>query len=175
MASALKRLAVLLCITLLTCCAVQQADPLWPSDIPPRNYFERQWRMDSSNQLLQSEEEYLTWIKRFYQGYNLAPGWEVMLAQVESRIAVRERKATRETLFELGGIIGSEWAKSNKVRKVNTRSVAIWRDALRESITQNDLENFLLRLRQDVDALLSGKIANNQIVFDRYYVDEFDY
>jgi hypothetical protein len=75
----------------------------------------------------------------------------------------------------LGRHIGGEWAKHNDVRRLNTRTAAVWRDALLEALRQNDLDAYLLRLEEDVAAMLSGQLGNDAIRFERYYVDEFDF
>jgi hypothetical protein len=58
---------------------------------------------------------------------------------------------------------------------LDTRTAAVWRDALLEALAQDDLDAYLLRLEQDVAALMNGELANDTIRFERYYVDEFDF
>ncbi len=161
-------------IALLAACATRPPEPPWPDGIPPRAYFETEWRESARNQALQSEEQYLLWVTRFYTGYGAVPGWLNMTSQVLQRIPPAERAQIEARLFELGGRIGAEWAKDNSVRLLSTRSAGVWRDALLEALARNELNAYLDRLSADVDALLSGELHNDAIRFERYYIDEFD-
>lgn len=168
-------LLVLLTVTLLTGCAGFVPELRWPDELPARSYFVRQWQEDSANQQYQDREEYLLWVTRFYQGYNMVPGWLEMKEQVSGRIPAARQDAVREQLMTLGARIGSEWAKNNKVRVINTRCVAVWRDALIESLAQDDLFNYLDRVEEDVEALLAGRLDAEQVRFERYYEDDFEF
>lgn len=175
MASVLKPGFILLMTTLLVSCVAHVHDSDWIEDVPARSYFQKHWQSDSANQQLQNEDEYLVWVQRFYQGFKLAPGWLELTKQIENGIPAKERKRVHRILTELGGKICAEWAKNNKVRKINSRSAAIWRDAVRESLAQDDLYPFLERLERDINNMLAGKLSNDQIYFERYYVDQFDF
>lgn len=175
MAGSLKALIILIIAASLSACATRPPVADWPDGIPPRSWFAEQWHLDAANQQVQSETEYLLWVARFYEGFNVAPGWLHMLQQVHARIDDAAKEEINAELFDLGGRIGSEWAKDNNVRKVSTRIVAVWRDALMEALSMKDLENYLERLRIDVDSLLSGALDPEQIRFERYYIDEFDF
>lgn len=166
--------SLLLLTALLAACAVRAPEPAWPDGIPHRDFFRAEWQASAANQDYQSADEYLLWITRFYEGFNLAPGWLDMTEQVLARLPQAEHEWVTARLFELGGRIGREWAKDNAVRRLNTRSAAVWRDALLEALARDELETYLDRLSGDVDALLSGELDNDVIRFERYYVDEFD-
>jgi len=158
----------------LAACAVRAPEPDWPAGIPPRALFEAEWRNSPDNRPLQSREEYLLWVTRFYTGYGAVPGWLSMTAQVLQRIPSVEHDAIEARLLELGGRIGAEWAKDNSVRLLSTRSAGVWRDALLEALARNELNAYLDRLAADVEALLAGELHNDAIRFERYYIDEFD-
>lgn len=160
-------------MAVLAACATRTAEPEWPAGIPPRELFELEWR-SSADDRLQSRDEYLLWVTRFYTGYGAVPGWLDMTAQVLQRIPAVEHDAIEARLLELGSRIGAEWAKDNSVRLLNTRSAGVWRDALLEALARNELNAYLDRLSADVDALLSGALHNDAIRFERYYIDEFD-
>jgi hypothetical protein len=159
---------------LLAGCASRAPEPEWLDGIPPAAYFRAEWRESGVNQSLQSEEEYLLWVTRFYAGYGAVPGWLSMTEQVIERLPSAEHDAIEARLFELGRRIGAEWAKDNSVRRLNTRSAGVWRDALLEAFARRELNAYLDRLAADVDALLSGDLNNDAIHFERYYFDEFD-
>lgn len=175
MANPVKLLLSLCVVFLLTACATREALPTWPEEIPQRSWFQQQWRSDAANRSVQAQADYLLWVTRFYEGFNLVPGWIGMMQQVEARLPAAQWQLTSPRLHELGRSIGAEWAKDNSVRKVNTRTAAVWRDALLEALAQDDIEAYVLRLEQDVAALLDGELASDAIRFERYYVDEFDF
>lgn len=166
---------ILLLTTLLTGCVTRPPELPWPAGIPARAQFVAEWQRSESNQPLQSEAEYLLWVTRFYTGYNAVPGWLNMTEQVLQRTPAERRAATGARLHELGSRIGAEWAKDNAVRRLNTRSAGVWRDALLEALARDELDAYLERLSTDVDALLAGELSNDAIRFERYYVDEFDF
>lgn len=174
MANPLKLLA-LLGLLFVGGCAVRETQVPWPPELPPRTWFVQQWRQDDANRELQSQADYLLWVTRFYQGFNVAPGWLSMMQRVEARIPPEHWAQVRPVLQELGRSIGSEWAKDNAVRRIDTRTAATWRDALQEALSQHDLDAFLVRLQQDVSALLAGELDARLIRFERYYTDEFDF
>jgi hypothetical protein len=161
-------------IALLAACATRAPESQWPAGIPPRAFFQAEWRESANNRPLQSEDEYLLWVTRFYTGYGAVPGWLNMTAQVLQRIPESEHDAIEMRLLELGGRICAEWAKDNSVRLLSTRSAGVWRDALLEALARQELNAYLDRLSTDVDALLSGALHNDAIRFERYYIDEFD-
>jgi hypothetical protein len=176
MANSLRLWLMLGCLLGLTACSSpQQPDSAWPSALPARDYFLQQWQADRANQALQSQADYLQWVLRFYEGYNLAPGWLEMTAQVRERVAPAQWSQIEDRLWQLGQRIGAEWSKDNAVRRFGTRAAAAWRDALLEALAQDDLDAYLTRLEQDVAALLDGSLDPEQIRFERYYVDEFDF
>ena len=67
----------ILLISVISGCATNKIqDPNWPNELPPRAYFLDQYQQDLTNQKTQNQEEYLTWIVRFYKGSDLYPnGW----------------------------------------------------------------------------------------------------
>lgn len=174
MANPLKLLLTLCLVLLVAACATREVAPEWPPELPPRSEFVQQWRADAVNRSVQTQADYLLWVTRFYQGFNMVPGWLDMMTQVQARLPTEQWPAVEPRLRALGRRIGGEWAKDNTVRKLNTRTAAVWRDALLEALAQDDLDAYLLRLEQDVAALLDGELDNDVIRFERYYVDEFD-
>jgi hypothetical protein len=161
-------------MVLLAACATRGPEPAWPEGIPPRSQFSAEWQASVDNHALQSEADYLLWVTRFYEGYTPVPGWLDMTQQVLARLPQQQHAAINARLFELGARIGAEWAKDNAVRRLNTRSAGVWRDALLEALARDELNAYLDLLSADVDALLAGELDNAAIVFERYYVDEFD-
>lgn len=173
--SILKFLPGLAALLLIGACATPVPDTPWPAEVQEPTSFSAVWRSDAVNQPLQTETEYLTWVLRFYEGFNMVPGWLSMSEQVGTRLTERERAAVAATLEVLGTRMATEWAKDNSVRLVSTRMVAVWRDALLEALAQEDLPAYLQKLDEDLTAILSGELGGDDIVFERYYYDEFDF
>ena len=146
----------------------------WPAELPEAHSFLVAWRADAANRALQQENDYLQWVQRFYKGGNLVPGWLAVSEQVLQRLNTAEQASVGGRLQQLGMRIGAEWAKDNAARRINTRMVGVWRDALLEALRREDLEAFLLLLEGDVTALLSARLEADDILFERYYTDEFD-
>ncbi len=168
------RLALLLSIaTLMSCASLDHRDD-WPRDLPSLSYFRNAYENDGRNRELQDEVDYLSWVVRFFHGFNLTPGWQEMTDQVLLQVHPIDRRAVAERLVGLGRSISAEWAKDNGVRRINTRHVNVWKDALQESLAQASTKDYLGQLESDVSALLSGKLAGDEIYFERYYYDPFD-
>ena len=168
-------LKLLLLLAALSSCSTTPRVEDWPDNMPPVSYYVDAWQLDESNQRLQVLDDYLVWIRRFYEGFNIAPGWFNLTEQVFERLPASRHEVIGNRLYELGRIISVEWAKHNDVRLIDTRNAAIWRDALQESLSKNDLDNYLERVEADIAAMLAGTLTRSDIEFERYYVDEFDF
>jgi len=166
---------LLLALNLLTGCAAFFDGPAWPGQAYPRDYFVAAYREDNMAQMYQTEDDYLLWVTRFYYGSTIAPGWLDLTRQVLDKVGQPDRRQAADRLFHLGGRIGSEWAKPNGVRRLNTRNAAVWRDALIESIAQGELFEYMDRVENDVESIIAGELDSEEIYFERYYVDEFDF
>jgi hypothetical protein len=153
--------------------APQVAD--WPDHLPPVSLYVAAWQDDAPNQQYQSLDDYLVWVRRFHQGFNIAPGWDDLTRQVMERIPEKDRDEVGRRLFELGRRLSVEWAKSNEERLIDTRMAAVWRDALQEALSLGDLDNYLDRVEADVAVILESKLEGGEIRFERYYVDELDF
>lgn len=169
----LKFVAIFSLLILLGACV--SSPSLWSDTLPPVSTFQDNWRADVANREVQAEEEYLLWVQRFYEGYNTVPGWFDLTTQVLARLPAAERVAATERLAELGVRISGEWAKDNSVRRIDTSTVATWRDALQESLSRMEFNDYLMLLDKDISALLSGELTTDDITFERYYIDEFDF
>lgn len=169
-----NRFIVLLSLCLLQACSLLSTDLDWPENAYPREYFEAAFQADAAAQQYQTLDEYLLWITRFYYGNSLTPGWLGLSEQLLERLEEPQRSEVSERLYQLGGRIGSEWAKDNEVRLLNTRNAAVWRDALRESADRGDINEYITQVENDVTAIMAGSLSHEDIYFERYYIDEFD-
>ncbi|QEI14239.1 hypothetical protein [Cellvibrio japonicus] len=172
-------LTVLTALTLLLlsgCAHRQFSDDNWPSNMPPRAYFVKTYEADEANRAIQSEQEYLTWILRFYQGWELYKrGWvkmtDELLTQVDDPSQAKEVKYKVE---RIGRLVSGEWAKKSNTRTIYLRHVSVWGNALLESLDRDEALPLINRINQDVDDLLAHRISKDVITADRYYPQDPD-
>jgi hypothetical protein len=166
----------LICAALLlllqSCASTIGSAAAWPDKLPDRELFERAWEQDRADSVVQTEEDYLLWVRRFYDGFSTAPGWLELSAQAEERVDPAMLESLRPQLDKLGLRIGREWAKNNGVRRINSRMVVAWHGAMLEAMWQKDMPGFLARLDTDVSAVLAGTLNGDLISSQRYYASE---
>ena len=171
----MKQCLILLATYTLVSCTLFAPGVRWPDGAYPQDYFAEAFATDQAAQQYQTEDDYLLWITRFYKGFSIAPGWLSLTEQVLENLEEPQKSEVNQRLYHLGAKIGTEWAKDNEVRKLNTRNASVWRDGLIESLRQNDLNNYITRVEEDVESILNGELDKEEIYFERYYVDEFDF
>ena len=170
---------VILSLLLLTACAshVPKEDQ-WPSDMPSRAFFVAAYESDADNKKGQDLDEYLLWVMRFYKGWELyRNGWTQVTS--DSLIGVKNPHNAQEikTKMDLiGSGIASEWAKNKSNRRVLTRHVVVWGNALIESIKRGEPEEMILinRVLSDLNGLLEKNIDLDEVKADRYYPRDKD-
>lgn len=145
----------------------------WPDQAPSQQQFLDAWLADEQNQDLQTAAEYLAWVARFYRGYNLIPGWANISDRVIAEVPGEEREQVSARMRVLGAELSGEWAKDNSLRRINTRMIAVWRDAFTEAMGQDEVLDFLARLEGDVQLLLGGSLESEAIAYERYYEEDF--
>ncbi len=168
-----------LLFSFLAGCAVFRPDvslEAWPDDIPPRSEFESLYAADQNNRAQQSEAEYLTWVTRFYEGWQLYPrGWNDLVPEVLSEVEDPiERNALRAELYDAGRFIASEWAKDVDTRKVRTQQLSIWGNALREAVMRGETPEMIEQIARDVDRLETQRLSYSDITEERYYAEDED-
>lgn len=165
----LKSLFLLL---LLSACATQKhVQSNWPAELPPLAYFEAVYAADAQNAQEQTLDEYLLWVKRYYLGWELyRRGWmdvtEDLVGQMDDP---QKAEHVKEKMFLIGKSVSGEWAKKTKQRKIFTRHVAIWGNALVESMMRGEEEVLINSVASDVNNLLAEKLPVEAITADRYY------
>lgn len=92
----------------------------------PAAFFEARYRADAANQAKQSRDEYLEWVRTFYEGKRFppVPGWR----KREDELLRHDHASheLRQAIHETGRWLASEWAKDNAVRKVSTGDLQAW-------------------------------------------------
>lgn len=169
---------ITLAFNLIACSTQKLArDENWPQTMPPRSYFVTAFEADEANKKVQAQQEYLTWIVRFYNGWELYNrGWTKMtdelLAQVHDPA---EARAIKPKIDRIGRLVSAEWAKKSDTRTIYLRHVSIWGNALLESLDRDQALELVTKVNQDVDDLLAHKIKPAVITAERYFpADEDD-
>ncbi len=175
--NALIRLVLIsLTLSFAACSTHQVAQDNWPADLPEHRYFQQAYDSDAANKAFQTRAEYETWVLRFYKGSAFyRRGWIKMtnelLAELPDPKQQQEAKAKME---RLGIMIASEWAKKNDKRAIFTSNVAVWGNALLESIDRGVPLELINRVSRDVDNLLARKIKPDLITATRYFKPDDD-
>ena len=170
---------VLFTLFLLSGCANHLAkQEYWPADIPPRDFFVAAFDADLDNKKGQDLDEYLLWVVRFYKGWELyRNGWTQVTEDSLHGVTDPERASEIKIKMELiGSGIACEWAKNKNDRRVLTRHVVVWGNALIESIKRDQLEEVRLinRVLADLYGLLDKTIDLEEIKAERYYPKDKD-
>lgn len=152
--------AVLLAICLLgSGCSIAPRPGLeWPDGIPPRDYFIERYRNDAANHDLQSEREYLSWVRRFYEGWEIYPfGWLDMQKDVIGLIAADQADAALEKLHSAGLIIATDWARHNTIHRITTRVLALWGEVIEVALGDGKADAAIDLITQDARDLVEGE------------------
>ncbi len=167
----------LVCLLLLNGCATRaQKVANWPSNMPSREFFVAHYESDLENKDGQDVDEYLLWVLRFYQGWELySNGWskvtEDSLHGVTDPVLAQE---IRTKMNLIGEGIACEWAKNKKDRRILTRHVVVWGNALIESIKRDQELALINRVLADVNGLLASHIAMDDVKAERYFPRDGD-
>ena len=168
---------IILVVSLLSACTSNRiSEEQWPKDIPPRAYFLNVYQADSVNKKIQTEEEYFTWILRFYNGWELyRRGWIKMTDELMEQIHnPQQAQEVRYKIDRIGRLVSGEWAKKSDTRTIYLRHVAVWGNALLESLDRNEALPLINRINGDVDDLLAHRISVDVITAERYYPRDED-
>ena len=170
----LRYLFLAIIIALPACAANNVKEPSWPNELPPHDDFLYLYLQDSTNNNIQNLDQYMTWVIRFYQGWELYPnGWNNVTQELLLRINAPDlANEIKEKMDRLGFLISGEWAKNNKTRIINTRHVSIWGNALMKSLEHGETLELIDRITIDVEDLLASRISPEIITEDRFYAEE---
>lgn len=169
----MKLLLITLVLFIGACTTAPKSDE-WPSSMPPLTYLQAYYERDAENQQALSEKGYLTWVYRFYNGWELySRGWLQATDELVDSLQTPEEKARGRILMEeIGFLVGPEWAKSDPYRTINTRHVALWGNVILQAMVADSQFPLLYQIRSDVHQLLDGDITSKTIVKNRYMVDD---
>ncbi len=165
-------LTVFITILILPACSILQPPEYWPKELPPEEYFVDAYQVATDNQPYQEMDSYLNWIKVFYLGSALSPGWLQLTEDLLYETSADKKLEYTEKMEVLGRLIGAEWAKNNAVRLIDTRCASVWRDTLIEAVEIDDLDNYMQRFEADVNAIFAGSLSKKDIIYTRYYEEK---
>jgi hypothetical protein len=173
----LRIIAIISLALLFAGCATQKRiDHGWPADIPPRSYFESVYAADTANQQVQSETDYLVWVVRYYEGWELyRRGWKKATNELLTNIDdPTETEYLTDKMAGIGRSIAGEWAKKSNRRVIHTRHVSVWGNALLEAVARGEELQLVDSIERDVNKLLDKKLPLDAITLERYYARKDD-
>jgi len=161
-------------ILFLTSCSMAPGKDQWPTNIPPRSYFVEYYSRDIPHQAILNEEDYLTWVHRFYFGWELyGRGWlQATQELVDSLKTPKDKQYAQRVMLKVGALIAPEWAKNKRFRVINIGHISIWGNSLNDAIVRKEQLQTLDKIHKDVQALLQKKITPSVIDYDRYFKQE---
>jgi hypothetical protein len=104
-----------------------------------------------------ASDELRRWIRAFFEGTWLVPGWNARIESLLSGRPPHERDALRERLQRLGDRIAPEWARENRVRRIDSGDLERWGGSLSAaaSATGQQLEAAVAAIESEVDERLA--------------------
>lgn len=157
---------LLLC---LAACANSRVLTDWPPTTPDQQVFLRAYASDTDNQQVQTNIEYLTWVVRFYEGWELMPtGWNDMTPVILNDLEPEQAEAVAQMRDELGKLIASEWAKDNEQRIIDTGMLSLWGGVMIAALDPQVRIDAIELITDDVERLLTGELAPSLINDARY-------
>lgn len=170
--SFIKFFSLFIFVLTLSACSLFRTSDDWPEQLPPQVYFMDYYHNSSDNHAYQEQDNYLNWIRIFYFGNPLAPGWLQLTEDLLVETPENKQQEYTSLMTELGKRIGAEWAQDNRVRLIDSRMAIAWRDALIEAVSLGDLDAYLQRFDADVNAVLAGNLDKEAIQLSRYYEEQ---
>ena len=169
-----KHLILISFVLLLgACVSVPERAEQWQSSWPPESFFETAYAAELDNQAVQSADNYMLWIRRFYQGWTFYPeGWDWLTERVLIGIEDdAQRQQITQQMYSMGMRISREWAKSSAHRVINTRHLLVWGESLKLSAARDQELWLAVKVSADIDGLLASTIEPSTIQSSRYYAD----
>jgi hypothetical protein len=95
--------------------------------------------------------------QKFLRGNFLIKGWESRMKEILAVIPEQNKPEMKRLLADLGEKIGTEWAKHNTVRKIDSFMLQHWGSELKEAKKngKNQLVEKIKEIDRKVDEILS--------------------
>lgn len=160
---------MLLSVLALAACTSSRVLTEWPDTVPEQALFLQAYQQDLENQARQTDVEYLTWIVRFYEGWEMmATGWNDMTPVVLSDLNARQSEQVAGMRDNLGVLIAAEWAKDNDVRIIDTAMLSLWGGVMVAALEPQVRIDAIELITDDVERVLAGELAPARINDERY-------
>lgn len=165
-----RLLAVTLSILfILSACSSTRVLERWPEALPEQHHFLHYYRDDADNQVVQTDVQYMTWVLRFYEGWELMPtGWQDIEENMLFDLTAQEHALVTAQMAELGALISAEWAKDNSVRLIDSAMLSLWGAVMQADFASQARIAALTQIHADVRALLEGYLTPLTINEQRY-------
>ena len=161
---------VLLCVGLLSACVSARVLENWPPQLPEQHHFLSYYAEDADNQKVQTELEYLTWVLRFYEGWELMPtGWQDIEASMLFGLSEQDHALVETQMLELGALMSAEWAKDNSVRLLDSAILSLWGAVMQADFAPEARIAAVTQIHEDVRGLLEGTLTLPSINEQRYF------
>lgn len=140
------------------------ASPRRPFD----SSFDRAWDEDEHNRVVQSRKEYLKWVSLFYDGSTFVQGWTARQAELCQALEPDAAREAEPRLADFGRLVAAEWAKDNRLRRIDSVLVARMADILEKAREAGRLLEVLEALTNDVRSVIAGRQEAEAITAERY-------
>jgi uncharacterized membrane protein YphA (DoxX/SURF4 family) len=157
-----------------TACSTAPNETQWPNNIPARHTFLDYYNQDIEHKKALKEEDYLTWVHRFYFGWELyRRGWVRATNElVDSLDDTQNKPLAKQLMTNIGDLIAPEWAKDKRFHLIKTRHIVIWGNTINAAIVKKEQLLILHKILADVNALLEQRMTPETIQAERYYPQE---
>lgn len=97
------------------------------------------------------------WLRTFYEGSFLVKGWNARMQEILKNVSPENRDEIQTLLGRLGEKIGTEWAKDNRIRKIDNTHLQQWGDELRRAKERepDDLIHAIQKIEKAADRMLA--------------------
>ena len=98
------------------------------------------------------------WFQKFYEGTFLIKGWKHRMQELLQAIPASDREKVEGLLEGLGRKIGREWARENRLRRIDTAALQKWGDELRSAKRKGAsvLVEKIRKLDKEVDGIIGS-------------------
>jgi len=139
----------------------------WPAGVPAEDRFAAVYESDARNREIQSAPEYFKWVLSFYQGNGIVGGWTSQQATL-AKLMGDEYGTLEPRVTELGRIVAGEWAKDNKVRRIDTDLLVLWGHVLKSGAKERRGRDVVELVTADAQSVIAGTLAKSDVRKDRY-------
>lgn len=97
------------------------------------------------------------WYRKFYEGTFLIKGWKARMNEMLKGLPPQTKGEMENLLKKLGKKIGTEWARENDVRRIDTAQLQKWGKDL-QNARQKGPDALAIQIRQldkEVDGILT--------------------